>query len=160
MCARALIQWLPMHIEFTRGIVIWLLDYCNSAYLTSLIRLTEPGLGQRSKWSIGFTEVSSVRWNESVWSSSKTNRFSQPVLSELQEEYIIKGVMSRSRVDALSELCSPLLKWGNSICIAAIASVPLSLHNNSTNTCWQRWKTALWNPFLYFCWTFSLFRLV
>ena len=33
-----------------------------------------------------------------------------------------KGVMSRSSVDALSELCSPFLKGGNSAFIAAIAS--------------------------------------
>ena len=34
----------------------------------------------------------------------------------------IKGVLSRSSVDPLSELCSPLLKEGNSAFIAAIAS--------------------------------------
>jgi len=33
-----------------------------------------------------------------------------------------KGVMSRSSVDALSELCSPFLKGGNSAFIAAIVS--------------------------------------
>jgi len=35
---------------------------------------------------------------------------------------LIKGVMSSSSVDALSELCSPFLKGGNSAFIAAIAS--------------------------------------
>ena len=34
----------------------------------------------------------------------------------------IKGVMTRSIVDALSELCSTFLKGGNSAFIAAIAS--------------------------------------
>ena len=34
----------------------------------------------------------------------------------------LKGVMIRSMVDALSGLCSPLLKGGNSAFIAAIAS--------------------------------------
>jgi len=34
----------------------------------------------------------------------------------------IKGVMTRSMVDALSGLCSPFLKGGNSAFIAAIAS--------------------------------------
>jgi len=33
-----------------------------------------------------------------------------------------EGVMTRSIVDALSELCSPFLKGGNSTFIAAIAS--------------------------------------
>jgi len=33
-----------------------------------------------------------------------------------------KGVMTRSIVDGLSELCSPFLKGGNSTFIAAIAS--------------------------------------
>jgi len=37
---------------------------------------------------------------------------------------IIEGVMSRSRVDALLELCSPLLQGGNSAFNAAIASDP------------------------------------
>jgi len=34
----------------------------------------------------------------------------------------LKGVMTRSVVDALSDLCSPYLKGGNSSFIAAIAS--------------------------------------
>jgi len=34
----------------------------------------------------------------------------------------IKGVMTRSTVDAVLELCSPFLKGGNSEFIAAIAS--------------------------------------
>jgi len=34
----------------------------------------------------------------------------------------LKGVMTRSMVDALSELCSPFVKGGNSEFIAAIAS--------------------------------------
>ena len=34
----------------------------------------------------------------------------------------LKGVMTGSMVDALSELCSPFLKGGNSAFIAAIAS--------------------------------------
>jgi len=38
------------------------------------------------------------------------------------DEIVVKGVMSRSRVDALSELCSPFLKGGNSVFIAAIVS--------------------------------------
>jgi len=36
--------------------------------------------------------------------------------------YALKGVMSRPRVDILSEPCSPFLKGGNSAFIAAIAS--------------------------------------
>ena len=36
--------------------------------------------------------------------------------------FFIKGVMTWSMVDALSELCSPFLKGGNSAFIAAIAS--------------------------------------
>ena len=36
---------------------------------------------------------------------------------------LVKGVMTRSTVDALSELCFPFLKGGNSAFIAAIASV-------------------------------------
>jgi len=35
---------------------------------------------------------------------------------------LLKWVMSRSRADALSELCSPFLKGGSSVFIAAIAS--------------------------------------
>jgi len=35
---------------------------------------------------------------------------------------LIKGVMARSRVDALSELCDPLLKGSNAVFIAAIVS--------------------------------------
>jgi len=34
---------------------------------------------------------------------------------------VLKGVMTRSMVDALSELCSPYLKGGNSVFIGAIA---------------------------------------
>jgi len=33
----------------------------------------------------------------------------------------LKGVMTQSMVDALSELCSPFLKGGNSAFIAAMA---------------------------------------
>jgi len=36
---------------------------------------------------------------------------------------VVKGVMTRSMVGALLELCSPLLKRGNSAFIAAIAMV-------------------------------------
>jgi len=37
-------------------------------------------------------------------------------------EPLIKGIMTRLMVDALSELCSPFLKGGNSAFIAGIAS--------------------------------------
>jgi len=36
--------------------------------------------------------------------------------------FCFKNVMTRSMVDALSELCSPMLKGGNSASIAAMAS--------------------------------------
>ena len=36
--------------------------------------------------------------------------------------WFVKGTMSRSNVDALSELCSPFLKGGHSAFIAAITS--------------------------------------
>ena len=35
---------------------------------------------------------------------------------------VVKGVMTRSIADALSELCTPFLKGGNSAFLAAIAS--------------------------------------
>ena len=40
----------------------------------------------------------------------------------IQENRVIKGVVTRSMVDALSELCSPFLKGGNSVFIVAIVS--------------------------------------
>jgi len=40
----------------------------------------------------------------------------------VREYYVIKGVMTRTMVDALSELCSPFLKRGNCAFIAAIAN--------------------------------------
>jgi len=40
----------------------------------------------------------------------------------LQLEKTLKGVMTRSMVDTLSELCSPFVKGGNSALIAAITS--------------------------------------
>ena len=43
-------------------------------------------------------------------------------VSDLWNQPTIKRVMSRSRVDTLLELCSPLLKGGNSAYIAVIAS--------------------------------------
>jgi len=39
-----------------------------------------------------------------------------------QQDDPIKRVMTRSMVYALSELCSPFLKGGNSVFIAAVAS--------------------------------------
>ena len=42
--------------------------------------------------------------------------------SRLCRLMIFKGVMTRSNVDVISELCTPFLKGGNSIFIAAIAS--------------------------------------
>jgi len=45
---------------------------------------------------------------------------------------MLKGVMTPSMVDALSELCSPFLKGGISAFIAAIAS---GLFPNKTNIC-------------------------
>jgi len=45
---------------------------------------------------------------------------SKPIFSRIRK--IIKGVMSRSSVDALLEWCSPVLKGRNSAFIVAIAS--------------------------------------
>ena len=42
--------------------------------------------------------------------------------SSLNGLLVFKGVMTRSSVDALLELCSPFLKGGNSAFITAIAS--------------------------------------
>jgi len=42
------------------------------------------------------------------------------------ELLVLKGVMSRPMVDALSELGSPFLKEGNSVLFAAIASSKLA----------------------------------
>jgi len=39
----------------------------------------------------------------------------------MEDTHFIKGVKTRSMVDALFELCSPFLKGGNSVFIAAIA---------------------------------------
>jgi len=47
--------------------------------------------------------------------------YTHPVSLDLTQS-LIKGVMSPSRVGALSELCSPFLKGGNSAFIVAIAS--------------------------------------
>ena len=43
-------------------------------------------------------------------------------LGEKRRYMYIKGVMTRSMIDTLSELCSPFLKGGNSAFIAVIAS--------------------------------------
>ena len=51
--------------------------------------------------------------DSSVISAGKTS---------LQFKYNFKGVMTRSLVEALLELCSPFLKGGNFVFIAAIAS--------------------------------------
>ena len=53
----------------------------------------------------------------STWTNSPNLRKSKFSLNEL-----VKGVMPRSSVNALSDLCSSLLKGGNSASIAAIAS--------------------------------------
>jgi len=55
----------------------------------------------------------------------------------------IKGVMSRLRVDALSELCSPILNGGNSAFIAAIASGLCP--QNEISTAWMVQLERKWD---------------
>jgi len=55
-------------------------------------------------------------------------------------DHHIKGVMTRSIVDTLSELCSPFLKGGNSAFITAIASGLLSqTEYRSLEQLWPKW---------------------
>ena len=72
-----------------------------------------------SEWNHHISDLQ----NSQFYARSYINRSDENVLvMELSLMVSVRGVMTRSIVDILSELCSPFLKGGNSAFITAIAS--------------------------------------